>query len=751
MIRKKPVLFILIALLTLFIIYVAGWLIRTDLLIKEKFASGQFVSPTQFFSRSLELAPNGPLIETELLTLLQSQNYRERPWGTRLQPSDYSKTSGEECSKIYAQSLKCFAFFHHLKNKIQIVTTDELDRILVLLEVDPETQEAKNLESLMLFPQLFAQYLGNQPIIQNPRSLQEIPRQCLDAALAIEDPHFLDHQGISWRGLLRAFWVNLRSARLAQGGSTVTQQLVKNYFLTPERTLSRKIKEILISFLVERAIEKDQILETYLNIIYLGQQGNFQVRGYSAAAQFYFHKDLSNLDLADCALLAAVINSPGLFNPFKNKERALQRREKVLTDMEEQKRILPEDKLQALQKPLPEKAAIEVRETAPYFIDGVIKALHAEGFYDLSGYKIYTTLDLPSQRAAQTAVQNHLKNLEATSAHHQKNKTHSLQAVLVSSDVKTGDVLALVGGRDHRMTPYNRVLESSRQVGSVFKPLVYLTAFYEMDDFSPTTLLTNKPFEHTSHGQKWKPKNYDGKTSEQVPAFFALKESLNIPTAKLALDVGLDKIINVAQDLGAVSEIKPYASLSLGSFEMTPMEVLQIYSNIARWGDKKPLRLVRGVENKEGVSVWRAENTTEPSMVDKGNFVDLISILSEAMKSGTGQGIKAMGLDIECAGKTGTTTNYKDAWFAGFSADQAAVVWTGYDDNTPVQLSGASGALPIWTQYMKSTSGLRGPSAFDWPQENLSTLSLAPQELINLGIPEEKAIPTVLYSTHPKK
>lgn len=751
MIRKKPVLFILIAMLTLFIIYVAGWLIRTDLLIKEKFASGQFVSPTQFFSRSLELAPNGSLQESELLTLLQSQNYRERVWGTRLQPSDYAKSTGEECVKIYAQSLKCYAFYHHLKNKIQIVTTDELDRILVLLEVDPDTQEAKNLESLMLFPQLFAQYLGNQPIIQNPRSLQEIPRQCLDAALAIEDPHFLDHQGVSWRGLLRAFWVNLRSARMAQGGSTVTQQLVKNYFLTPERTVSRKVKEILISFLVERAVAKDQILETYLNIIYLGQQGNFQIRGYSAAAQFYFRKDLSNLDLADCALLAAVINSPGLFNPFKNQERALQRREKVLSDMEEQKRILPEDKSLALQKPLPEKAAIEVRETAPYFIDGVIKTLRTEGFYDLSGYKIYTTLDLPSQRAAQTAVQTHLKNLESSSAYHKKNTAHSLQAVLVSSDVATGDVLALVGGRDHRMTPYNRVIESSRQVGSIFKPLVFLTAFYELADFSPTTLLTNEPFEYTSHGQKWKPKNYDGKTSEHVPAFYALKESINIPTAKLALDVGLDKIIAVARDLGAISDIKPYASLSLGAFEMTPFEVLQIYTNIARWGQKKTLRLVRNIENKEGVSVWRPDAGEEASMIETGSFVNLISILAEAMKSGTGQGIKAMGLDIECAGKTGTTTNYKDAWFAGFSADQTAVVWTGYDDNTPVQLSGASGALPIWTNYMKSAIAQKGPSAFAWPREDVTTLSLSPQELIELGIPEEKAIPTVLLSTRPKK
>lgn len=745
MIRKKPVFFILFGLLTLSIIYFLVWIIRTDLLIKDKFAEGRFISPTQFYSSSLELSLNTPFSEPLFLKLLADNHYREKPWGTRLQPSDLARSQGEDCEKIYSKSLKCYAFYHHLKKKIQIVATDELDRVLVLLEVDPDTQSAKNIESLLLFPQIFAQYLGEKPIIQNQVPLSQIPRQCLDAALAIEDPQFLDHQGVSWRGLLRAFWVNLKSGRIAQGGSTITQQLVKNHFLTSERKLSRKIKEILMAFLVERAIAKDQILETYLNIIYLGQQGNFQVRGYAAAAQFYFKKDLSNLDLADCALLGAVINSPGLFNPFKNKERALQRRERVLTAMEEQGRILPEDKISSLQKPLPEKVAIEVRETAPYFIDGVIKVLRSEGFYDLSGLKIYTTLNLQAQKAAQQAVQSHLAALESSSAYHQKNKSHSLQAVLVSSHPQTGEVLALVGGRDHRSTPYNRVIESSRQIGSIFKPLVYLTAFAELDDFSPLSPLTNRPFEHVSAGQKWSPKNYDGQTSDRVPAFYALKESLNIPTAQLALDVGLDEIISVAQDLGATSEMKPYASLSLGSFEMTPFEVLQIYHNISRWGSSQRLRLMKSVENTEGQTLWTPPSDGGEQILEKGFFADIVSILHEAIKTGTGQAAQSLGLSGEYAGKTGTTTNYKDAWFAGFSSNHVAVVWTGYDDNTPVQLSGASGALPIWTQYMKSTQNLFGESPFEWPMDNVKQVSISPQELMELGVPEKKAVATQLF------
>lgn len=744
MIRKKPVLYILITSLTLFIIYATVWLIRTDLLIKEKFSSGRFIAPTQFYSNSLEINLNETLSDYTLLKILATQNYREKPWGSRLQPSDYSQSRGEDCEKIYSQSIKCFAFYHHIKNKIQIVAADELDRVLVLLEVDPETQSAQNLDKLLLFPQLFAQYLGNQPIIQDEVELNQVPRQCLDAALAIEDPHFLDHQGFSWRGLLRAFWVNLKNGRMAQGGSTITQQLVKNHFLTAERTISRKIKEIIMAVLVERAIPKDQILQTYLNIIYLGQQGNFQIRGYSAASQFYFHKHLSNLDVADCALLGAVINSPGLFNPFKHSERSLQRRNKVLEAMEEQKRILPEEKTLGLQKPLPQKVSVEVRETAPYFIDAVIKFLASEGFYDLSGLKIYTTLDLQIQSAAQQAVQRHLNTLESTSKYHQEKKSHSLQAVLVSSDPKTGEVLALVGGRDHRSTPYNRVVESSRQVGSVFKPLVYLTAFAEQDDFSPLTPLTNQPFEHVSHKQSWKPKNYDGKTSTEVPAFYALKESLNIPTARLAIDVGLENIIDVAQQLGAVSDIKPYASLSLGAFEMTPLEVLQIYTNISRWGSTQKLRVLKSVTNSDNHTIWNPPSEDHQQVLEKGFFVDIVSILQEAMKTGTGQAAANMGLVGDYAGKTGTTTNYKDAWFAGFSANHVAVVWAGYDDNTPIQLSGASGALPIWTQYMKSINALIGSKPFEWPMENVNTISLSTQDLIEKGIPENKAVNTEL-------
>lgn len=731
------------SLLTPVIIYSAYWLFTRDLEIRDKFEQKTFLSPTQFYSNTLTLKTNQQLPEKVFLDLLRRNEYRQKQWGSTLQPSDFAFTTGAECEKIYSQSLKCYAFHHHQENKINLVATDELDTVLVLLEVDPQTQKSEALTQLLLFPQLFAQYLGTSPVIQERVPLNQVPRLCLDAALAVEDPLFLEHQGVSLKGLARAFWVNLTSLRLAQGGSTITQQLVKNHFLTAEKRLSRKFKEILMALILEARVPKDQILETYLNIIYLGQQGNFQVRGYGAAADFYFNKSLEQLNLSECALLAAVINSPGAYNPFRHPEKALQRREKVLRDMAEQNRILPEDLTVALAQPLPTKKNIEIRETAPYFITGAVKELERIGYTDLSGFKIFTTLDLSAQAAAQKSVQTHLNQLENSSDYHKKNKAHSLQAVLVSSDPQTGDVLALVGGRDHRLTPFNRVFEGRRQVGSIFKPLVYLTAFDQLDEFSPLSPLENTPFKHKYERQVWEPHNYDNSTTElPVPAFYALKESLNIPTARLGIDVGLDTVVEVAQDLGITSPLKPFPALTLGAFESTPFEVLQVYTTLARWGSKIPLKLVKKVQSLEGEIIWEPDDDVPEQVLSVEDFANTTALLQEAMLTGTGQSARARGVTWEIAGKTGTTSNYKDAWFAGYSANHVAVVWTGYDDNTPVKLSGSSGALPIWTDYMLAMMNLLPAESFAWPEENRETVDISTEELLKFGIPENKAQPT---------
>jgi penicillin-binding protein 1B len=743
MIRRKRLSFLVLLLVTPVIIYSMVWVFRLDQTVTEKFANKSFLMPTQFYSNTLDLQLGQNLTEKSLLDLLRKNNYRQKNWGSVLQKSDFSIGHDEECEKILSESRKCYAFFHHMSGKINVVGSDEKDKILVLLEVNPENQASRSVATLSMFPRLFAQYLGSSPVIQEQVPLNHLPRECLDAALSIEDTNFLEHQGVSFKGLARAMWVNIKSLKFAQGGSTITQQLVKNYFLTAERSLGRKVREMLLSFVVEWRIPKDQILETYLNIIYMGQQGNFQVRGYPAASRYYFQKDVGDLNLSECALLGAIINNPGRYNPFNKKENAIERRKKVLLAMLETKRILKEDYEQAQAAPLPNRTEIEIKETAPYFIEGVVHELHRESFDDLSGYKIYTTLDLNAQGMAQRAVQTQLNQLENSSPYHQKNKSHSLQSVLLSSDPKSGEVLALVGGRDHRSTPFNRVFNSHRQVGSIFKPLVYLTAFYQKEDFNPMTPLENTPFKYKYEGQTWEPHNYDNSTSGPVPAYYALKESLNIPTARLGIDVGLGEVISVAQNLGIVSPLRPVPALSLGAFEATPYEILQVYTNIARLGSTMPLHLIKKVENASGDVIYTPKNDHE-QVLNAEDFVSLTSVLREAMRTGTGQGARARGFTQDAAGKTGTTSNYKDAWFAGYTATHVAIVWIGYDDNTPVSLSGASGALPIWTEYMKAYTADQDKPDFTWDFPSLTTVDVSAQELLDLGIPENKAIGTQL-------
>ncbi|MCC6138015.1 MAG: penicillin-binding protein [Bdellovibrionaceae bacterium] len=748
MTRTKWILIGLFTVVTLPIIYLSVWLLMVDVQVRDKFEKESFVKPTTYYSAAPRIELGQSLPERNLLKDLENYDYRQKEWGSTLRTADFAQTSGENCQKVYADAVKCIAFHHHLHKKIYIIAADETDKVLILLSVDPETNKPQNVDSVELFAQVFAQYLGTEPIIQKQVSLSRIPRLCLDAALAIEDPDFLNHQGVSFRGLLRAVLVNLKNFKLSQGGSTITQQLVKNYFLSAERTFTRKIKEMFMAFVVEARIPKDQILETYLNIIYLGQQGSYQIRGIGAASKFYFDKTPEQMDLADCALMAAIINSPGRFSPFRKPENALARREKVLNAMLEQNRILKEDFDQARGKPLPQKMTTEIKDTAPYFIEGAQRELVDKGFTDLSGYTVYTTMNLHYQEAAQKAIQTKLNEMESSSEYHKKNKSHSLQGILISSDPKTGEILAVVGGRDHRLSPFNRIFDSTRQVGSIFKPIVFLTALMKNENFNPMTPLENMPFDYKYEKKSWKPQNYDDTTyTEKTPAFYALKESLNVPTAHLAIDTGLKEVIRVAQDLGVTSNLQPFPSISLGAFEMKPIEVLKVYTTFARFGLPQELSLVRRLESGDGQTLYeRKMDTSSEQIGNKEDFLILNSMLAETMNSGTGKSARASGLNAEAAGKTGTTSNYKDAWFAGFTSEQVAIVWMGYDDNTPVKLSGASGALPIWTQYMLNVyKGTTAPP-LTWPEDtNTELLQISEQELMNAGVPVTKAVPTSIY------
>ena len=597
-------------------------------------------------------------------------------------------------------------------------------------------------ESISIEPELFAQYFGESPTLRTVVPLGTTPTMCLNGLLAIEDANFLTHSGVSITGLLRAFVTNLRSGRAAQGGSTITQQLVKNYFLNDKKTLGRKLTEIAMAFLVEQHASKDDILETYINLIYMGQNGPFQVRGFAAAAEHYFGKDLSDLGLDQCALLAAILNSPGLYNPFIHPDHALKRRALVLDRMSELKMITADEAKIAKASPLPLKPQHSLTEPAPYFVQAVRRFIEEQGLDDAEGLRVYTTLNLRAQEAAQQAVRTGLERIEKSHPQIQKIKAQgkSLEAVLISSDPSTGFVESLVGGRGFLATQFNRAIESHRQVGSVMKPFVYLAALeHRREDGSAITAMTTLKDEATTHrfeGQTWTPHNYEGTYLGPVPLFYALKESLNAATVNLGMEVGLANIIDLAQRMGVTSKMKALPSLTLGAFELSPMEVLESYGTIARFGARTPLTLVHEIDDLIGHQLYLAKSVPQ-NVVAPETVAQLIGIMKQTIFSGTGRGVRLSGFTAPAAGKTGTTNDKKDAWFAGFSPYHAALVWVGYDDNTSHNLTGATGAVPIWAQYMKTYGSTFPAKDFAWPP-GIERALLSSEEQIKIGIPGHK-------------
>ncbi len=748
--RKRRILLVAVFLSFVFLAAAGGviavWLFQLDHEIALRFEQKRFAPPVEFYSAP-ELIRTGQMLQPdELMAIFARRGYRLREFGQPLQPSDASRWPGDGCLSLLPNGgvaegthvKTCIAFRHQPSTKVKseadedaseqpvasepvqiIAFGDGNDVVGTFAGANPRA-----VETAVLDPELFAQYYGDKPTLRTEVNLGQIPPQCKDALLAIEDPGFLDHAGISFTSLARATLANLKRGRFAQGGSTITQQLVKNYFLTEEKTLKRKMTEIAMAFLVERRASKEDILETYLNLIYMGQNGPFEVRGFAAASQHYFAKPIDGLDLPECAMLAAVLNSPGMYNPFLKPEAALKRRTRVLEKMRDTGRIDNEQLARATATALPKTPARVMTEPAPYFVKAVRKELDGLQLDLSQGLRVYTTLDLRSQEAAQKAVRQGLERLETTNILIKKIKAtgKSLEALLVASDPSSGFITAIVGGRSYSATQYNRAIESRRQVGSVMKPFVYLAAIEsgsrDGEPFTPETTINDDAFTVKYEGQTWTPKNYDGKYRGEVPLWFALLESLNASAARLGQEVGIKNVIDISRRLGVTSKLENVPSLALGAFELAPLEVLTAYTSLARLGSRVPLSTLYRVEDLAGAELHSFRPTAEAAVTPEATSV-LVGMMKNVVDHGSGRGARALGLIGGAAGKTGTTNDKKDSWFAGFSPNQAAVVWVGYDDNTSHGLTGGSGAVPIWGQFMVGAQKLSKDAAasldFSWP------------------------------------
>jgi penicillin-binding protein 1B len=680
----------------------------------QKKLSAQDLTPsTRYYARGPTFLVGQKWQESKFLEQLKSQNYRLRQPDEVLMAGDAKNLSLPNCkyltqSELVVEGSNCWMWQTHF-NEVYIVIIDQLNIIQATFQGDP----AKAHYLARLDPILVAQYKDQQPIMQNELKISDFPVNCMNATMAIEDSEFLEHSGLSYQGLTRSLIKNITKMRYAQGGSTITQQLVKNYFLTPEKTMKRKLKELYLAVKLESEWTKDQILETYLNIIYMGQSGAFQVLGFGAASQYYFNKPVQKLNLPECALMAAIINNPGVFNPWKNPDRSIARRNQVLTKMKELKLITTKEFDDSLSAKLPEKVVLKANETAPYFFEAVRKQIEQLKLTENSR-SIFTSLDLDSQQTAQLSLQKHITELEKTRKNLIKNKEKglNLQGIVLSTENQTGLVNVLVGGQNFKLTQFNRALNGRRQIGSLIKPFVFYLALENGAD--PLTELDDTRFVWKYDKKSWSPENYDKKYHGKVPLYFALKESLNVPTALVAQQYGIDKIINLTHKIGFTSKMENSPATSLGASVHYPIEIIDAYRTLANQGQFTSSSFIEKITDSEQKTIFEYQPQFEEILPQDLTSV-LTGMMKETLKSGTAKVSAALGWTLPAAGKTGTTSDNKDAWFSGFTPFITTVVWLGYDQGVSSQLTGASGAVPIWIDTMKKIST-------NWSEQDFKTI-----------------------------
>jgi penicillin-binding protein 1B len=588
-----------------------------------------------------------------------------------------------------------------------------------------ESFSGDRLPALVIEPERLGSVYGEDFEDRTLVRLTEAPKSLTDAILVTEDRDFYRHAGISIRRSLGAVIANLRGGA-RQGGSTLTQQLVKNLYLSPERTIRRKAVEAVMALILDARYSKDEIFETYLNEIYLGQHGSISVTGVGEASRFYFGKQVSDLDLAESATLAAMIKAPNVYSPSRNPERAKQRRDLVLKLMREERKIDDAALRAALAEPMSTRSRRPERTIAPHFVD-FVKGELAERYgqkLKTEGLQIYTTLDVDLQQAAQRAVSDGLANLEKTYRRlAAASREAPLQGALIGLEPETGAIRAFVGGRDYHLSQFNRVTQAHRQPGSLFKPFVFLAAFAQRGGatpITPATILVDSPitveWDRRDEDQRWTPRNYDGDYRGPLSARRAVELSINIPTVRTALMTGLPNVLAAARAAGIDSPMRPFPSIALGAFEISPMEIASAYSVLANGGVRVRPSAIVGVLTGDGTVLDRKETPLEPALPADAVFL-VDSLLRGAVDRGTGSGARAGGIRGVLAGKTGTTNDGRDAWFVGFSPRFLAAVWVGYDDNRPVHLSGSQAAVPIFADFSRSLTPQLFAAGFPVPSD----------------------------------
>lgn len=656
------------------------YFIYLDSKITSTFSGQKWQVPAQIYGRSLELFPGKYLTQAHLLQELAQLQYRRSSDVNG--PGQFSVTGGRVTifrrSFTYVDGEQPAALFSVEFNRTGI------SRLV---------EQGKSIEFARLEPQLVEHLVSPHQEDRELLRLEQVPALLKDTLLLVEDRDFYQHRGVSPLSVLRAFWVNLTAGRTVQGGSTLTQQLAKNMYLTHDRTLWRKINEAFIALVLDYRFSKDQILEAYLNEIYLGQNHATAVHGFGLASRFYFGKPVTELAPEQFALLIGVVKGPGYYDPRRFEARALQRRDLVLRLMFEQNLISKSSFEQALAKPISLVPRGQyLNASFPAYMDAVkreLRQLALDSHILHSGIKVFTYLDPMAQTQAERTVSDVMRGMDK-----------ELEAAMLVVDYQQAAIQALVGGKTAGYAGFNRALEAQRPIGSLIKPAIFLEALAQRGRFTLGTLLDDSPLSLRNGNQDWQPQNFDKQFRGPVSLTRALADSLNIPTVRLGLQLGMPKVQESLQRLGLDRRITLYPSALLGSLELSPFEVSQLYQTIANNGVHQPLTTVRAVTDQEGVTIYQ-RNTVKSVRYAPEDVYLLHYAMIESTLTGTAQSLARTWPQPTFAGKTGTSSDYRDSWFAGFDQDTLVTVWLGRDDNKSTGLTGGTGALRLFADYFR--------------------------------------------------
>ncbi|HSD74720.1 MAG TPA: penicillin-binding protein 1B [Steroidobacteraceae bacterium] len=715
----------------------ALFIVYLDRQVTPQFEGRRWTLPAQVYAQPLELYAGLALSANSLEQELGRLHYV--PAAELSRPGTYHRRGGR-----FDIAARRAQFLDEVR-EAQTISVTTSGRVIERV-ADTKGQELPifRLDSLLIgsiFP-----IHGEDRIVVAP---QDVPALLPTALMVVEDRRFETHHGIDPEGILRAAWVNVRARAIEQGGSTLTQQLVRSYFLDDRQTLWRKIKEALMAVILDARFEKTDLMNAYINEIYLGQDGQRAIHGFGLASQFYFGKPLSELNLSEIALLVAVVRGPSYYDPRKHPERARERRDLVLRLLSDFGAVGQKDALKALEQPL----GITENVTSGYypaylaFVRRTLRRDYREEDLTEAGLQVFTSLDPHVQATAERALVDELTRLDKR----YKDKNARLEGAVVVTAPQSGDVVAIVGGRETGLDGFNRALDAKRAIGSLAKPVVYLAAL-ETGRYNAASLIDDAPIDvKLPDGKRWRPENFTHEINGLVPLTRGLADSLNLATVHLGLDVGVANVSKTFARLGLDKAPAQNPALILGAIDLAPIEVAQLYNSLANGGFRTPLRAVRAVVSADGKPLKAFPLEVTP-VADSATVYQLNRMLTQVTQRGTGRAVYArLAPDIVVAGKTGTSDDFRDSWFAGFTGSHLAVTWVGFDDNQPTGLTGSAGALSVWSKIMSELDPLSWEAALP---ESLTDVWIeyatgykakpgCAEDLVSVAVPVDAMLPVM--------